>query len=221
MSTEHQLPDLTRRAFARTNRQTISQRATLLQELLPGTRSIAEICCGGCARQWQLYRRRLGLERYGGLDICPEIVAANQARGIDCVCGDALDREALTPFCECEVVFFGPPLSVDCDGHSLLGFRQVAPGFDDFLRLLLGELRHEGTGVCVGPRGTLMGDIQWLYRHVRDHRTDVGLRLIHYSIATVTGNDEVTPPRLKDVELWFSSRLDDQWEVRQSVGDGA
>lgn len=46
---------------------------------------------------------------------------------------------------------------------------------------------------------------------------DVGLRLIHYSVATLTGHDEVTEPRRKYVELWFSRRLDDVWDVRESV----
>lgn len=38
-------PDLTKRAFARTNPQTIAQRVALLRELLPGVTSIAELCC--------------------------------------------------------------------------------------------------------------------------------------------------------------------------------
>jgi hypothetical protein len=46
MPTQYRTPNLTRRAFARTNLQTITQRAALLQQLLPGLASIAEICCG-------------------------------------------------------------------------------------------------------------------------------------------------------------------------------
>jgi hypothetical protein len=219
MCTQYQLPDLTRRSFARTNRQTIAQRVALLRELLPDARSVADICCGDCSRQWETYRRTLGLEAYRGLDLHPEIVAANRARGIDCVCGDALDRAVLAQFLDFDVLFFGPPLSVHCDGHSLLRFRQVVPGFADFLRLLLGVLNYEGTVVCICPKATTMGDIRWLYAQVRELRADVGLRLIHHSVATLTGDDEVTEPRLKYVELWFSSWLDDRWEVRKPEAD--
>jgi hypothetical protein len=38
-------PDLRRTGYARTNRQTIAQRAALIRELLPAARSIAELCC--------------------------------------------------------------------------------------------------------------------------------------------------------------------------------
>ena len=62
-----------------------------------------------------------------------------------------------------------------------------------------------------------MGDAQWLYKQVRELRDDVGLRLIHYSITTLTGDGEITEPRLKYVELWLSSRLSNLWEVRESV----
>jgi hypothetical protein len=217
MSTNHRVPDLSRRSFARTNLQTIRQRVTLLRELLPNTRSIAEICCGDCTQQWEAYRQLPGLERYRGLDIHPDIVAANEAQGIDCVCGDALDPTVLAQFLDFDVIFFGPPLSVDCDGHSLLEFRQVVPGFADFSRLLLGDLNYDGTLVTICPKATTMGDIRWLYQQIREVRGDAGLRLIHYSVAALTGHGEVTEPRLKYVELWFSSRLDDTWEVRTSV----
>jgi hypothetical protein len=217
MNTQYHTPDLARRAFARTNRQTISQRAAILQELLPDARSIADICCGDCTRQREIYLQTLNLESYRGLDICPEIVEANQAKGVDCVCGDALDKTILSQFREFDVIFFGPPLSVDCDGHTLLGFRQVVPSFDEFLRLLLGELSYDGTVVCICPRNTTMGDARWLYEQVRELRHNVGLRLIHYSITTLTGDGKTTEPRLKYVELWLSSWLSDLWEVRQSV----
>ena len=49
-------PDLHRAGYARTNRQTIEQRAALIRELLPATRSIAELCCGDCTAQWEIYR---------------------------------------------------------------------------------------------------------------------------------------------------------------------
>jgi hypothetical protein len=217
MSTNHRVPDLSKRSFARTNRQTIHQRVALLRELLPTTRSIAEICCGDCTQQWETYPQLPSFERYRGLDIHPDIVAANQAQGIDCVRGDAMDPTALAQFLDFDVIFFGPPLSVDCDGHSLLEFRQVVPGFDDFSRLLLGELNYDGTLVTICPKGTTMGDVRRLYQQIREVRDDVGLRLIHYSVATLTGHGEVTEPRLKYVELWFSSQLDDAWEVRTSA----
>jgi hypothetical protein len=217
MSTSHWVPDLSRRSFARTNLQTIRQRVALLRELLPGTRSIAEICCGNCTQQREAYCQLPGFERYRGLDIHPDIVAANEAQGIDCVRGDAMDPTVLAQFLDFDVIFFGPPLSVDCDGHSLLEFRQVVPGFDDFSRLLHGDLDYEGTLVTICPKGTTMGGVRWLYQQIREVRDDVGLRLIHYSVSTLTGYGEVTEPRLKYVELWFSNRLDNAWEVRTSV----
>ncbi len=58
-------PDLLRTGFARTNRQTIVQRAALLRELLPDTRSIAELCCGDCAAQWELSQ-----DAFSGLAFC-------------------------------------------------------------------------------------------------------------------------------------------------------
>jgi len=217
MNTHYHTPDLTRWVFARTNYQTIDQRVAILRELLPSVSSIADICCGDCTRQREIYLQTLNLESYRGLDICPEIVEANQAKGVECVCGDALDIDVLSQFQGFDVIFFGPPLSVDCDGHTLLGFRQVVPGFDEFLRLLFAELGYSGTVVCICPKSTTMGDAQWLYEQVRELRDDVGLRLIHYSITTLTGDGEITEPRLKYVVLWLSCRLTDLWEVRKSV----
>ena len=72
------LPDLARRAFARTNDQTIAQRVTLLRELAPGVRLLAEICCGDCTRQYQAYTRELGVQATNGLDLDPAIVPANR-----------------------------------------------------------------------------------------------------------------------------------------------
>ena len=217
MNTHYHTPDLTKRVFARTNRQTIDQRVAILRELLPGVRSIAEICCGDCARQQDIYLQSLNLESYRGLDICPEIVEDNRAKGIECVCGDALDKDVLSQFQGFDVMFFGPPLSVDCDGHTLLGFRQVVPGYEKFLRVLFGEMGYVGTVVSICPKSTTMGDARWLYEQVREVREDVGLRLIHHSITTLTGDGEITEPRLKYVELWFSCRLADRWEVRKPV----
>lgn len=47
----HNTPDPQRAGFARTNRQTITQRAALMRELLPQTRRIAEVCCDDCTAQ--------------------------------------------------------------------------------------------------------------------------------------------------------------------------
>jgi hypothetical protein len=97
MNTHYHTPDLTRRVFARTNHQTIDQRVAILRELLPSVSSIADICCGDCTRQREIYLQTLNLESYRGLDIFPEIVEANQAKGVECVCGDALDISPVSP----------------------------------------------------------------------------------------------------------------------------
>jgi hypothetical protein len=201
---------------ARTNPETIRQRAELLQELLPGVRSIGELCCGDCAEQWSVYRGLPGLEIYLGLDIDPEMVRLNRERGIHCRHGDVMDRDVLAGFLDFDVLFFGPPLSAGSDGHTSLSFREVVPGYGDFVTILFGELEYHGTCVCICPKGTTMGDISWLYGHAREGRPDFGLRLIHYSYASVTGRGEGTDPRLKYVEVWLSSRLEDAWEVRRS-----
>ncbi len=110
-------PDLDRAGFARTNRQTIGQRAALIRALLPETRSIAELCCGDCTAQWELYQETLPGLTFCGLDVAPAIVAANQAAGVPCLLGDALDPAVLRRFLAYDVVFFGPTLSAGCDGH--------------------------------------------------------------------------------------------------------
>ncbi len=212
----HNSPDPQRTSFARTNRQTIAQRAALIRALLPETRSIAELCCGDCAAQWELYRAALPGLAFCGLDVAPAIVAANRAAGASCACGDALDPAVLRHFLADDVVFFGPPLSAGCDGHHALAFDAVQPGFAAFTDLFLGQLGYTGTLVCIGPKPTHLGDVRCLYDRIRTRRADIGLRLIHYSHATVTGAGIVTEPRLKYVELWFSSRLPDAWEVRRS-----
>ncbi len=211
----YRLPAETVPAFARTNAQTIAQRVTLLRELLPDVRAIGELCCGDCARQWAAYRQAFPDVSYRGLDIAPHIVAANQARGIACACGDVMNPEILRQFLGCDVLFFGPPLSQGCDGHNLLAFHEVIPTYTDFARLLWGDLDYQGTLVCICPNTTTMGDVQRLYAQTRIARPDVNLRLLHYSYATRTGHDEVTPLRLKYGELWFSTVLPDVWEVRE------
>ncbi len=217
MPLPYRTPDPTRGTFARTNLQTIAQRVALLREFLPGVGSIAEICCGDCSRQAEAYQQELGVATYQGLDLLPEIVAANQSRGIACVCGDALDPATLRQFLAFEVIFFGPPLSVDCDGHHLLPFREVIPRYVDFIRLLLGELAYSGTLVCICPKTTTLGDCRWLHHQVKTVRSEFGLRLIHSSYASVTGAGELTELRLKYVELWFSDRLEDRWEIRGEI----
>jgi len=211
----YRLPAESSPAFARTNAQTIAQRVNLLRELLPDVRAIGELCCGDCARQWAAYRRAFPDVSYRGLDVAPYIVAANQAQGIVCTCGDVLDPATLRQFLACDVLFFGPPLSLACDGHNLLSFHEVIPAYTDFVRLLWGDLDYQGTLICICPNTTTMGDVQRLYAQTRAARPDVNLRLLHYSYATRTGHDEVTPLRLKYVELWFSTALSDVWEVRE------
>lgn len=66
-SPSYHLPDLSRRAFARTNPQTVMQRAAIVQELLPHTIAIGEICCGDCSIQAAVYQQ-IGIQRYCGLD---------------------------------------------------------------------------------------------------------------------------------------------------------
>jgi hypothetical protein len=218
MSGPFHTPDLSRRAFARTNRQTVEQRVALLSELFPqGVRRVGELCCGDCGRQHEAYTSRLGVERYRALDLEPAIVAANQERGIECVQGDVTSPEVLRPFLDFEVLFYGPPLSVECDAHRSLAFNEVVPAFGDVAALLFGTLRYEGTLVCIAPKTTTVGDARWLYTQVREARPEVGLRLIHHSFSTVTGSDEPTEPRKKYVELWLSTRLEDAWEVRESL----
>ena len=210
----YQLPDLDR-PFARTNVQTVAQRVELLRELLPDARAIGELCCGDCWAQWAAYRRELPVERYHGLDLHPGVVAANRAAGIDCDLGDVLDPAALRPFLGDDVLFFGPPLSVNCDGHTLLQFRAVTPGYADLVMMLFGQLGYDGTLVCIAPRATTPGDMRWLYDTATDANPGVGLRLIHHSYATLTGAGERHEPRLKYVELWLSTRLPDLWELRE------
>jgi hypothetical protein len=216
MPPNYQLPDPTQHPFARTNVQTIQQRAPLLRELLPDTRAIAELCCGDGLAQDEIYRSQLHIERYVGLDLQPEIVAANRARGIECVQGDALDPKIMRRFAVFDVIFFSPPLSVDCDGHHGLVFRDIVPGYTDIARLLLADLHFEGTLICIGPKTTHLGDAQWLYEQIGHWRSDVNLRLIHHSYSTVTGAGDNTEPRLKYVELWFSIQLVNTREMRLS-----
>ena len=153
MSSLCHLPDLTR-PFARTSIHTIQQRAETMAKLLPGVQSVGEICCGDRQMQAQIYRAQLGVQDYRGLDISAEVVTFNRAHGLDCRQGDALSANAMRPFLDCGAIFFGPPLSVACDGHRLLTFDQVRPAYRDFVSLLPGELGYQGTLICIGIRGT-------------------------------------------------------------------
>ena len=215
VNTDYQVPDLSKQRFARTNLQTVIQRANLLRELLPNVASIAELCSGNCSRQWRLYTQQLGIRQFRCLDTESDIVAMNRRLGIECVCGDALDESILQLFLNFEVLFFGPPLSVGCDGHQSLMFREVTPSYSDF-KVLLGELQYSGTLICICPKTTTMGDIAQLYHQIQDCRRDFGFRLIHRTHSTLTGDGEETELRLKYVELWFSDCLEDKWEVRES-----
>jgi hypothetical protein len=210
-------PDHSRSSFARTNTRTIGHRVTLLRSLLPGIRSVAEICGGDCSAQAEAYRCELGIERFLAVDIDPEIAAQNQQRGVPTLCADALDATAMGVLRECDVVFFGPPLSEACDGHRLLDFDEVRPGFSDFARMLLGVLSYDGLFVCIGPRTTDMGDIRKLHRVVKSERPDYGLTLIHHSFSNITSRGERTEPRCKYIELWFSAQLGDRWEVLENI----
>lgn len=181
-------------------------------------RAIGEICCGDCACQHATYSELLVLDRYVGLDLDPVIVAANRKRGIECLRGDTLDATVMRSFLACDVLFFGLPLSQNCDGHSLLSFRGTAPGYDDFCALLYGRLGYTGTIVCIAPKQTRLGDVQWLHSQVTRHTLAVNLPLIHWNHATVTGGGEATLPRLKYVGIWLSPRLENRWAQRSSMG---
>lgn len=212
----NQLPDFARQSFARTNAQTIAQRAKILRELVSDVRTIGELCCGDCTAQSEMYHLTFGEITYCGLDVAHEIVALNRSQHVRCLQGNVMDVESLRLFIEFNVLFFGPPLSVDCDGHRLLSFGEVTPSFPDFARLLWCELSYFGTCVFICPNTTTLGEVRRLYAQVKSWRPEVGLRLLHYSHATITGNGEEHAPRLKYIELWFSSVLPDEWEMCHS-----
>jgi hypothetical protein len=204
--------------FARTNAQTIRHRAVLLKELCPGISSLAEICCGDCQRQYDIYRSELGIQRFRGLDLSRDIVVLNRSRNVPCDLGNALDSRMMLAYLGYDIVFFGPPLSGDCDGHHLIAFRDVIPSFSDFARLMMQELNYRGILVLIGPRTTTLGDAQWIDHQIRSFCPDYGLRLLHYSHSTITGSGESTEMRLKYVELWYQFGTEHQWEVRESKG---
>jgi hypothetical protein len=211
------LPDI-HRPFARTNIQTIRQRVTLLRELCPVITSIAEICCGDCQLQYQIYRSELSIQHFNSLDLSAEIVAFNRSRNIPCTYGNALDKDVMRPFLDFDAIFFGPPLSAECDGHHLIAFREVVPGFAAFTQLMMQELNFQGLLVLIGPRTTTLGDAQWIDHQVKSYRSDYSLRCLHHSHSSITGSGEVTEMRLKYVELWYQVGTSQQWEIKESKG---
>ena len=213
-----QTPNHSRRSYARTNVQTVLQRAEIIGEILPGVQSIAEVCCGDCFHQWETYKQRFNLSSFIGLDIDCQVVASNQALGIGCRRGDANDIEVVKTLLPYELIFFGPPLSVACEGHSLIPFQAVMPSYTGFTEMLFGELNYQGTVVCTASKHTSMGDIRWLYDRLTSSHRDVGLPLVHYSYSTVTGAGEITEERRKYIEMWFSTTLRNSWEIRTSRG---
>lgn len=209
------LPDI-HHPFARTNIQTIQQRAGLLKEFQPAITSIAEICCGDCQSQYDIYRSTLHIDRFRGLDLSPDVVALNRTRGIPCDLGNALDVTTMRSFVDFDAIFFGPPLSENCDGHHLIAFHDVNPGFWAFTDLLLRELQYQGILILIGPRTTTVGDAQWIDYKIRSIRPDYHLRLLHFSHASITGLGEPTELRLRYVELWFQTGQGPEWEIRES-----
>lgn len=202
-----------RQSFAKTNTDSILQRVQIMQKLIPNVESIGEICCGDCLKQFHIYRNNLKIKTYRGLDIDPIIVKLNKERGISCVQGDALNAELLKSFLLSDILFFGPPLSMQCDGHAILNFDQVNPSFFDFLKLIYSELNYNGIVNCICPRDTTMGDISKLNTDIKKLVPSLSLPLINYSHSNKTGNDEEHELRLKYVELWFSKNHEDAWEV--------
>jgi hypothetical protein len=216
MNKNYHLPDHNK-GFVHTNVKTVEQRAEMIAALLPNTSSIAEICCGNCFLQSDLYRKKLKVQTFLGLDIDQRIVEMNKQQGVACMQGDALNGTTLKKFLDYDIVFFGPPLSVYCDGRQLLPFRKVTPGYFDFVELMVGKLGYKGTLVCICPVTTSMGEIQTLYHSVKTQNKDFRLGLIHHSYSDVTSRGDVTEPRLKYVELWFSVLLEENWVVQKST----
>ncbi len=210
----YHLPNL-EKGFVRTNLRTVEQRAALLREFLPKARSVGEICCGDCLHQWQVYTQTAGFDEFLGLDIEPKIVEANKKRGIPCLLGDALDGKILRKFLGFNVIFFGPPLSVDCDGHRLFAYRDIVPAYGDFIHLLVGDLGYLGTVICICPKTTTLGDIRLLYTQAKSRNEAFGVPLIHYSYSDVASDGSRHELRLKYVDVWLSSALEDQWETRE------
>lgn len=200
-------------SFAKTNIDTVLQRVSIIKRLFPNVESIAEICCGDCQRQFDIYKNHFNIKSYRGLDIDPIIVKKNNEKNINCICGNALENNIMQKFLDFDIIFFGPPLSDNCDGHTILKFNKVYPSFFDFLNLMFVELKYNGIINCICPRDTTFGDITWLYKEIKIKEPKLSLPIINYSYSNKTGNDEIHELRLKYVELWFSKNHDNLWEI--------
>lgn len=74
----------------------------------------------------------------------------------------------------------------------------------------------QGTTIYICPNSTTPADVRQMYDHIRLTRSDVGVRFVWQSWPTETGQGAVTEPRLKYIEVWFSSVLPDRWEFRSA-----
>ncbi len=108
---------------------------------------------------------------------------------MECYLGNALDVNVVRRFIDDDVIFFGPPLSEDCDGRRLVSFDEVVPSYGSFSKLLFGELSYDGLLVCICPNSTNLWDITKLYREIRAICSDINLRLVHKSYSTLTGSE--------------------------------
>ncbi len=152
--------DHSRKTFAKTNIDTVLQRVEIIKTLLPDVKTIGEICCGDCTRQFEIYKENFALSSYRGLDIDPFIVKFNLKKGIECLCGSAVDAGIMKNFINYDIIFYGPPLSENCDGHAILDFKAVEPSFLNFMKLIYQDLKYQGMIVCICPRTADMADTQ-------------------------------------------------------------
>jgi hypothetical protein len=58
-----------------------------------------------------------------------------------------------------------------------------------------------------------LGDITWLYNEITGLDKEVKVPLIHNSHSNRTGNDEIHETRLKYIEVWFSKKHENNWEI--------
>ena len=52
--------------------------------------------------------------------------------GMECYLGNALDVNVVRWFIDDDLIFFGPPLSEDCDGHRLVSFDELYQAMEIF-----------------------------------------------------------------------------------------
>ena len=119
----------------------------------------------------------------------------------------------MSKFLDKDLLFFGPPLSSNCDGHAILNFDQVQPDFFSFLKLLYIELDYHGIINCICPKKTTMGDITKLYNSMKEIFPEIVLPIINYSYSSTTGSGVKHDSRLKYIELWFSNDHTDNWKT--------